>query len=168
MYNHILLKERHIKWIYGGYVCAEYPLSHLDSISDEGSINTTSALHLIVYGNEVWFYFLSSACCSPFVSLSSIIDHIYHVSISSCLLVLQSSHLEMVDGTILTLLQEKWRVYVRNRFYKGFLVFSTYYLISALAFYLRPTMSYILVQDDMQQVQVLDSLHAESVPVGRV
>lgn len=53
MYNHILMKERRIKWTYGGTSCAEYPLCDLDTVSDEGQVNNKSALHLIVYGKEV-------------------------------------------------------------------------------------------------------------------
>lgn len=53
MYNHILLKARTIKWIYRDTSCAEYPLCDIDSIDDEGHVNTKSALHLVVYGKEV-------------------------------------------------------------------------------------------------------------------
>ena len=53
MYDHILMKERMIKWTYGGTSCAEYPLCDLDTVTDEGHVNNKSALYLIVYGKEV-------------------------------------------------------------------------------------------------------------------
>lgn len=55
MYEHILEKERQVYWIYGNVTCAGYPLTHIDTISPTGEINTDSALNIIVYG--VGYYF---------------------------------------------------------------------------------------------------------------
>lgn len=55
MYDHILTKERKIKWTYGDTTCAEYPLTDLDSVTSEGRVNSKSAVHVIVYGKEVTF-----------------------------------------------------------------------------------------------------------------
>ncbi|XP_025113284.1 transient receptor potential cation channel subfamily V member 5-like isoform X3 [Pomacea canaliculata] len=52
MYEHILEKERQVYWIYGNVTCAGYPLTHIDTISPTGEINTDSALNIIVYGGD--------------------------------------------------------------------------------------------------------------------
>ena len=50
MYDHILELEREVFWIYGNVTCAAYPLEHIDTISENGEINTKSAMYHVVYG----------------------------------------------------------------------------------------------------------------------
>ena len=59
------------------------------------------------------------------------------------LCILQQSHLKMIDGTILTLLEEKWRSYVRFKYFKRFFLFTMYYCAFTLALWLRPTRIYV-------------------------
>lgn len=53
MYNHLIEKEREIYWVYGDVTCAAYPLDNIDTIGEQGEINPTSALHLIIHGEKV-------------------------------------------------------------------------------------------------------------------
>ncbi|XP_070176745.1 transient receptor potential cation channel subfamily V member 5-like isoform X3 [Littorina saxatilis] len=101
MYEHVLEKERQVFWIYGTVTCAGYPLASIDTISPSGEINHTSALNLIVYGED-------------------------------------ESHLNMMDGLIVDLLQEKWKTFVRSRFYRRFILFIIYFCMFVTAFALRP------------------------------
>ncbi|KAL5011500.1 hypothetical protein ScPMuIL_010051 [Solemya velum] len=48
------------------------------------------------------------------------------------------AHLEMMDGLMVNLLDEKWKTFVRHRFYRRFLIFCVYFLIVFCAFLLRP------------------------------
>ena len=48
MFQHILKKIRKIFWIYGDITCGAYSLTDLDTISENGSINTKSVLYLLV------------------------------------------------------------------------------------------------------------------------
>lgn len=47
-------------------------------------------------------------------------------------------HLDMLDGIVSQLLQEKWKTFARFRFYRRFAVFILYFVIFAAAFLLRP------------------------------
>nr|KAI8748501.1 transient receptor potential cation channel subfamily V member 5-like [Biomphalaria glabrata] len=46
-------------------------------------------------------------------------------------------HLEMMDGVIVKLLQEKWKTFVGFRFYRRFILFILYFICFAVAFGLR-------------------------------
>ncbi len=50
MFDHILQKTRTIYWQYGNVTCAGYPLDDIDTIGNDGSLNDTSALNIIVRG----------------------------------------------------------------------------------------------------------------------
>lgn len=60
----------------------------------------------------------------------------------------------MIDGTILTLLEEKWRSYVRYKYFKRFFLFTMYYLAFTLALWLRPTRIYIGTSTTVNGTQV--------------
>ncbi|KAL4218965.1 hypothetical protein ACF0H5_021551 [Mactra antiquata] len=47
-------------------------------------------------------------------------------------------HLDMMDGLIVNLLHEKWKVFARFRFYRRFVMFFVYFLLFVAAFILRP------------------------------
>ncbi|XP_053381357.1 transient receptor potential cation channel subfamily V member 5-like isoform X2 [Mercenaria mercenaria] len=47
-------------------------------------------------------------------------------------------HLDMMDGLIVNLLKEKWKVFARFRFYRRFVIFIIYFLLFVAAFILRP------------------------------
>ncbi|KAL3870294.1 hypothetical protein ACJMK2_038370 [Sinanodonta woodiana] len=48
------------------------------------------------------------------------------------------SHLSMMDGLVVNLLQEKWKTFARYRFYRRFIIFIIYFVIFVTAFVLRP------------------------------
>ncbi|XP_011165630.1 transient receptor potential cation channel subfamily V member 5 isoform X2 [Solenopsis invicta] len=53
MFFHILNIEREIYWQIGSITCAAYPLSQIDTIDvNTGTINKTSALNLVVFGDK--------------------------------------------------------------------------------------------------------------------
>ncbi|XP_067949718.1 transient receptor potential cation channel subfamily V member 5-like [Watersipora subatra] len=101
MYNHLIEKEREVYWVYGDVTCAAYPLDNIDTIGQEGEINPTSALHLIIHGNK-------------------------------------PGHLEMVDGMVVNLLNEKWSTFLRFKFYRRMFIFFAYFLVFMIAHILRP------------------------------
>lgn len=47
-------------------------------------------------------------------------------------------HLELMEGPVDDLLQTKWKTFIKARFYRQFILFALYFLISATAFVLRP------------------------------
>ncbi|XP_013397110.1 transient receptor potential cation channel subfamily V member 5 [Lingula anatina] len=47
-------------------------------------------------------------------------------------------HIDMMDGVVANLLDEKWKTFARYRFYRRFLMFFLYYAILVVAFMLRP------------------------------
>lgn len=53
MYDLLLEKETDELWVYGDVMCSGVPLKHIDTIRQDGQINLTSALHLIVHGSKV-------------------------------------------------------------------------------------------------------------------
>ncbi|KAG1682090.1 Transient receptor potential cation channel subfamily V member 5 [Nymphon striatum] len=54
IFLHILKLQREIYWQLGNITCAAYPLTQVDTIcSKTGEINKTSALNLVVYGDNV-------------------------------------------------------------------------------------------------------------------
>jgi len=42
--------DREVYWEYANVSCAGYPLEHIDTISDNGKINTKSVMYKVVYG----------------------------------------------------------------------------------------------------------------------
>nr|KAG5703052.1 hypothetical protein BaRGS_016213 [Batillaria attramentaria] len=50
----------------------------------------------------------------------------------------EEGHLNMMDGLIVDLLQEKWKTFARYRFYRRFVAFILYFIIFVTAFALRP------------------------------
>lgn len=49
----------------------------------------------------------------------------------------EEGHLDMVDGLIVNLLEEKWKIFARYRFYRRFLAFFLYFMMFVTAFALR-------------------------------
>ncbi|KAK3087949.1 hypothetical protein FSP39_012710 [Pinctada imbricata] len=47
-------------------------------------------------------------------------------------------HLDMMDGLIVELLKDKWKTFVRFRFYRRFAIFFLYFIMFMVAFILRP------------------------------
>ncbi|KAL0849939.1 hypothetical protein ABMA28_011863 [Loxostege sticticalis] len=50
----------------------------------------------------------------------------------------KDEHLELLEGMLIDLLKTKWNTFVKFRFYRQFILFSCYFLISLVCFTLRP------------------------------
>ncbi|KPJ13765.1 Transient receptor potential cation channel subfamily V member 5 [Papilio machaon] len=50
----------------------------------------------------------------------------------------KDEHLELLDGMLIDLLKTKWNTFVKFRFYRRFIFFSFYFLVSLVCFTLRP------------------------------
>jgi hypothetical protein len=50
IFNYLLEVNRKTYWVYADISCAAYLLREVDTISENGTINTYSALHLVVHG----------------------------------------------------------------------------------------------------------------------
>ncbi|KAL4705266.1 hypothetical protein ACJJTC_010285 [Scirpophaga incertulas] len=50
----------------------------------------------------------------------------------------KDEHLELLEGMLIDLLKTKWNTFVKFRFYRQFILFSCYFLISIVCFTLRP------------------------------
>jgi hypothetical protein len=50
MFDFILERIRNIYWIYADIYCAGYPLKTIDTIAEDGTTDTCSALYLIANG----------------------------------------------------------------------------------------------------------------------
>ncbi|XP_032689459.1 transient receptor potential cation channel subfamily V member 5 isoform X2 [Odontomachus brunneus] len=50
----------------------------------------------------------------------------------------KDEHLELLDGTLVDLLNAKWNTFVKSRFYRQFFLFYFYFVISLISFTLRP------------------------------
>ncbi|KAK7491606.1 hypothetical protein BaRGS_00017059 [Batillaria attramentaria] len=60
----------------------------------------------------------------------------------------EEGHLNMMDGLIVDLLQEKWKTFARYRFYRRFVAFILYFIIFVTAFALRPGHDLCAFQND--------------------
>lgn len=50
----------------------------------------------------------------------------------------KDEHLELMDGVLVDLLKTKWEAFVKRRFYRQFVLFAIYFVISLFCFTLRP------------------------------
>lgn len=62
----------------------------------------------------------------------------YKVGSNGCCLQEKDEHLELLEGMLIDLLKTKWNTFVKFRFYRQFILFSCYFLISLVCFTLRP------------------------------
>ncbi|RNA19974.1 transient receptor potential cation channel subfamily V member 6-like isoform X2 [Brachionus plicatilis] len=86
----ILETLREVYWIYADISCAAYPLKHVDTISQNGKIDTKSVLYLILEK----------------------VDHKYR----SIKIIDTEEHLKLMDGCLTSLLQKKWTTFIKFRF----------------------------------------------------
>ncbi|XP_021355594.1 transient receptor potential cation channel subfamily V member 6-like isoform X7 [Mizuhopecten yessoensis] len=65
-------------------------------------------------------------------------------------------HLDMMDGVVVNLLKEKWKTFVRFRFYRRFAIFAVYFILFLVVFLLRPG-------DDMCPSRTVNMTGAENI-----
>ncbi|KAK2708049.1 hypothetical protein QYM36_015666 [Artemia franciscana] len=51
----------------------------------------------------------------------------------------KEAHLDLMEGVLVDLLHAKWNTFVKAKFYKQFIMFAVYFLISLICFNLRPS-----------------------------
>lgn len=50
----------------------------------------------------------------------------------------KDEHLELLEGMLIDLLKTKWNTFVKFRFYRQFILFACYFVVSLVCFILRP------------------------------
>ncbi|XP_035828047.1 transient receptor potential cation channel subfamily V member 5 isoform X2 [Aplysia californica] len=65
-------------------------------------------------------------------------------------------HLNMMDGLIVTLLQEKWKTFARARFYRRFALFIIYFIVFMVAYSLRPGVDLCAFMNDTSTLSYCD------------
>ena len=60
MFQFILEKLRHVWFTYADISCGTYPMATIDTIAEDGSTDTTSAIYLVVNGVILDFILLLS------------------------------------------------------------------------------------------------------------
>ncbi|KAF8356406.1 ocr-2 [Pristionchus pacificus] len=102
MFTELLEYEAFTYWEYSKASNCAYPLARLDTVNEEnGDLDDTSALSLVVYGST-------------------------------------EAHLEMLEGVLEEILEEKWDKFAKMEWIKGLCLFSLYYLCLFTAFMQRP------------------------------
>ncbi|GMT06183.1 hypothetical protein PENTCL1PPCAC_28357, partial [Pristionchus entomophagus] len=102
MFTELLEYEAFTYWEYSNASNCAYPLDCLDTVYEEnGDLDDTSALSLVVYGST-------------------------------------ENHLEMLEGVLEEILEEKWEKFAKMEWIKGLCLFSVYYLFLFTAFMQRP------------------------------
>ncbi|KAL8602107.1 hypothetical protein ACOMHN_007376 [Nucella lapillus] len=98
--------------------------------------------HILETEREVFWIFGTVTCAGYPISDIDTISATGEINQNSALNLIvygeDESHLNMMDGLIVQLLQEKWKTFARFRFYRRFLLFILYYCMFFTAFALRP------------------------------
>ncbi|CAF0937774.1 unnamed protein product, partial [Brachionus calyciflorus] len=93
MFQFILEKLRHVWFTYADISYGSYPLATIDTISKDGTTDTTSAIYLIANGET-------------------------------------DDHLELLEGFVVDLINQKWNSYIKHKFYFEFVLFILFFAIS--------------------------------------
>ncbi|KAJ8961285.1 hypothetical protein NQ318_008970 [Aromia moschata] len=99
--------------------------------------------HILNLEREIYWQIGSITCAAyPLSQIDTIDMETGHISkISALNLVVfgdKDEHLELMDGVLIDLLNAKWNTFVKFKFYRQFFTFAFYFVISLVAFTLRP------------------------------
>ncbi|RZC32734.1 transient receptor potential cation channel subfamily V member 6 [Asbolus verrucosus] len=99
--------------------------------------------HILNLEREIYWQIGSITCAAyPLSQIDTIDMETGHISKTSALNLVvfgdKDEHLELMDGVLIDLLNAKWNTFVKFKFYKQFFTFAFYFLISLVAFTLRP------------------------------
>lgn len=99
--------------------------------------------HIMNIEREIYWQLGSITCAAyPLPQIDTIDCETGHISKDSALNLVvfgdKDEHLELLDGILIDLLKTKWNTFVKSRFYRQFYLFTSYFLISAISFLLRP------------------------------
>jgi len=100
--------------------------------------------HVLNIEREIYWQIGSVACAAyPLTKLDTIDTETGGIQKESALNLIvfgeKVQHLDLLEGPVIDLLQAKWHTYVKFRFYKQFIMFFIYFLVSVGAFISRPT-----------------------------
>nr|CAH7722831.1 unnamed protein product [Callosobruchus chinensis] len=104
---------------------------------------TDMFFHILNLEREIYWQIGSITCAAyPLSQIDTIDCETGQISkISALNLVVfgdKDEHLELLDGVLIDLLHAKWNTFVKFKFYRQFFAFAFYFLISLVAFTLRP------------------------------
>ncbi|XP_044752853.1 transient receptor potential cation channel subfamily V member 5 [Coccinella septempunctata] len=99
--------------------------------------------HILNIEREIYWQIGSITCAAyPLSQIDTIDVETGRISkVSALNLVVfgdKDEHLELLDGVLIDLLKTKWNTFVKFKFYRQFFTFAFYFLISLVAFTLRP------------------------------
>jgi transient receptor potential cation channel subfamily V protein 5 len=100
--------------------------------------------HVLNIEREIYWQIGSVTCAAyPLTKLDTIDTDTGGIQKESALNLIvfgeKVDHLDLMEGPVIDLLQAKWHTFVKFRFYKQFIMFFVYFLISVSAFISRPT-----------------------------
>ncbi|KAF7402886.1 hypothetical protein HZH66_005153 [Vespula vulgaris] len=105
--------------------------------------------HILNIEREIYWQIGSITCAAyPLSQVDTIDVNTGHISHNSALNLVvfgdKDEHLELLDGTLVDLLNAKWNTFVKDRFYQQFYLFCFYFILSLISFTLRPGPSWTL------------------------
>ncbi|XP_076436751.1 transient receptor potential cation channel subfamily V member 5-like isoform X2 [Babylonia areolata] len=112
--------------------------------------------HVLEKEREVFWIFGTVTCAGYPITDIDTISPTGEINQNSALNLIvygeHESHLNMMDGLIVQLLQEKWKTFVRFRFYRRFVLFLLYFCTFVTAFALRPGRDLCAFRNDTSQL----------------
>ncbi|KAI4495347.1 hypothetical protein M0804_001548 [Polistes exclamans] len=105
--------------------------------------------HILNIEREIYWQIGSITCAAyPLSQVDTIDVNTGNISHNSALNLVvfgdKDEHLELLDGTLVDLLNAKWNTFVKDRFYQQFYLFCFYFILSLISFTLRPGPSWTL------------------------
>ncbi|XP_045761391.1 transient receptor potential cation channel subfamily V member 5 [Maniola jurtina] len=99
--------------------------------------------HILNIEREIYWQIGATTCAAyPLGQVDTIDTETGRISKDSALNLVvfgeKDEHLELLEGMLIDLLKTKWNTFVKFRFYRQFILFSCYFLISLVCFTLRP------------------------------
>ncbi|CAG9576063.1 unnamed protein product [Danaus chrysippus] len=99
--------------------------------------------HILNIEREIYWQIGATTCAAyPLGQVDTIDTETGRISKDSALNLVvfgeKDEHLELLEGMLIDLLKTKWNTFVKFRFYRQFILFSFYFLISLICFTLRP------------------------------
>ncbi|KAK3698098.1 hypothetical protein QZH41_017531, partial [Actinostola sp. cb2023] len=134
MFQHIVNKSCEVFWEYGGVYCAAFPLKHLDTVSKHYKHKGTLCWVVYLVGDLVLGGLPCRGPCTDNqgqMMETSALNIIIHED--------SSMHLELLDGIIHNILDQKWKKGCRFRFFQLFFLYIIYLMIIGVALYLKPS-----------------------------
>ncbi|KAG8249026.1 hypothetical protein J6590_029376 [Homalodisca vitripennis] len=99
--------------------------------------------HILNIEREIYWQIGSITCAAyPLSQIDTIDNETGNISKNSALNLVvfgeKDEHLELMDGVLVDLLHAKWNAFVKFRFYRQFILFTCYFLVSLAVFTMRP------------------------------